>query len=400
MAAVFVTGFLLAPSTLAPFQIAGLVVLVGWALLLEVELPWGGSVSLGHAVVIAFAALLAVPDFLVVVGLGLLLVALPELRRYGIRRGLPLMLVLTCGAGAALAGRVAGNALVATWAPGHRISALMPVMLAGVAYLVVVLALQMLMPLVGGRPKGWKTAVNVYASLLCAASLLALASAKSWGLGAVALVPLLVLRFSFHRYFEARRTYLQATQALSMIPEVAGLTPLGHGERTATYASALSGWMQFSPEEIDQAATVARLHHIGQIAHPDLLQHPYGPYPEERRMISEASADILSETGFLNDVARIVAAVHGNEPWQVTPVEAVVRVSSTLDDLVGEDPSRLADAVVGLLARHDTGLERTVALRLAQLCDAQPEIAERAIAAGASLAMAGAGLGADVHGGH
>jgi hypothetical protein len=212
------------------------------------------------------------------------------------------------------------------------------------------------------------------------------------------LVPLLVLRFSFHHYFDARRTYLQATQALALIPEVAGLTPLGHGERTAVYATALAESMLFSPEQVDLVATVARLHHIGQIAHPNLPEHAFGPYPEERRLIGDSSGEILSETGFLEHVAPRVAAVHCADQDELTDSIAIVRVASTLDDLVGQEPSGLSDAVVGLLARHDLGIERTVALKLAQLCDTRPAVADRAVAAGALVASAGADLGVAVSG--
>jgi hypothetical protein len=388
----FVAGVLLLPSSQSPLALSGLVALVAFALLLEVELPWGGTVSMGHAVVIAFAGRLSVTDFLVVVGLAFALILLPQIRRYGPLQGFMGIGVLGAAAGAGLLGRLVANALVSTWSVDHRTAVVAPVVLAGVAYIAVVLALQYSLPAGGRRLRGWRSAVNVYASLLCAAVLLALASERSTALGAVTLVPLLILRFSFRRYFDARQTYLQTTQALSMIPEVAGLTPLGHGERTAVYAGALAEWLEFSPPQIDAVATLARLHHIGQIAYPDFPDRPYGPNDEERRLVGEAGTDILAGTGFLKEVAPLVAALHSGAPSEITPIQALVRVASTLDDLVGPDPSGLSDAVVGLLARHETGIERTVALKLAQLCDAHPEVAERAVAAGSSSAAAGAQL--------
>jgi hypothetical protein len=388
----FVAGVLLLPSSQPPLALGGLVALVAFALLLEVELPWGGTVSMGHAVVIAFAGRLSVPDFLVVVGLAFALILLPQMRRHGPLRGLAAIVVLVAAAGAGLLGRLAGNALVSTWSVDHRTAVVAPVVLAGVAYIGVVLVLQFVVPAIGGRPRGLRSAINVYASLLCAAVLLALAAERSTALGVVTLVPLLILRFSFRRYFDARQTYLQTTQALAMIPEVAGLTPLGHGERTAVYAAALAEWLDFSPPQVDAVATLARLHHIGQIAYPDFPDRPYGPNAEERRLIGEAGADILAGTGFLKDIAPLVGAVHSGVPAEMTPEQALVRVSSTLDDLVGADPAELSHAVVGLLARHETGIERTVALKLAQLCDAQPEVAERAVVAGSSVATAGAEL--------
>lgn len=391
-AAIVLIGCFALPSTQAPVPLAGLVLLAAAGLLLEVELPQGGTISMGHAIVIAYAGRMSVEDFGVVVGLALLCVVLPELRRYGRLRGGLVVLVLASAAGFALIGRLAGNALLSVTPTDHRISVVAPVLFAGLAYLGVLSLMQMALPSVGGRPTGWRSAFSIYVSLLCAAALLALASQKATALGAVAVLPLLVLRFSFRRYFDARRTYLQTTQALSMIPEVAGLTPLGHGERTAVYAAALADWLDFSPERVDTVATVARLHHIGQIAHPDLPVRTYGPEPSERQLIGQASADILGET-FLKEMADVVAAVQAADSGSLGEVEAIVRVASTLDDLVGEGAANLSEAVLSVLARHEVGIERTMAIQLAELCDSRPGLADEARQASAGVTSPDGGLG-------
>ena len=386
-------GSWLLPSTQAPFALAGLVAFAAAALLLEVELPRGGRVSMGHAVVIAFAGRMSPGDFGVVMGMTLLTLALPELRRYGRRQGTLVVLLFAAAASSAYMGRLAGNWILGHVALDGGLTIILKVILAGAAYLAALSVIQVLSPELGGRPVGWRSAYSIYLSLLCAAALLDLASQKATALGVVAVFPLLVLRLSFRRYFDARRTYLQTTQALCMIPEVAGLTPLGHGERTAAYATSLAEWLGLSPERVEMVATVARLHHIGQIAHPDLPQRPYGPEPDERRLIGTASADILSET-FLKDMADVVAAVHGTADGPVGEIEAIVRVASTLDDLVGADgTTTLSEAVLSVLARHENGLERTIAIRLAEMCDARPGLAEWARHAGASVASSEPGLG-------
>jgi hypothetical protein len=389
---ILAAGAFALPSSQSPVPLAGLVLLAAGGLLLEVELPEGGTISMGHPVVIAYAGRMSVQDFIVVVGLALLIVTLPELRRHGRLGGGLVMLVLTGAAGCALLGRLAGNALVRIAPTDHRISVVAPVLFAGFAYLGIVSLLQLRLSAVGGRRKGWRSAFSIYVSLLCAAALLALASQKATALGAVALLPLLVLRFSFRRYFDARRTYLQTTQALSMIPEVAGLTPLGHGERTAVYAAALAEWLDLSPERVDMVATVARVHHIGQIAHPDLPIRPYGPEAEERQLIAQASADILGET-FLKEMAGVVAAVQAADSAALGEVEAIVRVASTLDDLVGEGPASLSEAVLSVLARHEHGIERTMAIQMAELCDSRPSLAQQAQQASAGVASSDMTLG-------
>lgn len=389
LATVLILGVALLPSNTSPAALAGLVILAVAAILLEVRLPWGGSVSIGHTVLIAFAGgLLSVHDVVIVGALALVL-ALPfEIRRSGRWPSLMMTAALALSSAAGLIGRGAGHSLVNALSVGHRTAVVAPVLLAGMAYLVVFLLIEAALSSGRNRPSGWKSALSIYVSLLCAAVLLALASEQNTALGVVAVVPILVLRFSFRQYFEARRTYLQTTQALSMIPEVAGLTPLGHGERTAMYAAALAEWLAFSPEVVDAAATVARLHHIGQIAHRDFPDRPFGPEPDERRQVGEAGERLLSDTGFLNDIAPHVAAVQGGAPAELSDLEAIVRVASTLDDLVGRDADDLADAVIGLLARHEHGRERTMALKLAELCDARPDLVARVCMIGAQPALA------------
>ena len=347
---------------------------------------------MGHAIVIAYAGLMSVQDFVVVVGLALLMVALPELRRHGRLGGGLVLLVLSSAAGLALLGRLAGIALVSLGRTDQQTAVVARVLLAGFAYLGAVSLLQLTLPTVGRRRRGWRSAFSIYLSLLCAGALLALASQKSTALGAVAVLPLVVMRFSFRRYFDARRTYLQTTQALSMIPEVAGLIPLGHGERTAVYATALAEWLDLSPERVEMVATVARVHHIGQIAHPDLPIRPYGPEIEERELIAQASADILGET-FLKDMAGVVAAVQSADSETLGEVEAIVRVASTLDDLVGDGPASLSEAVLSVLARHEHGIERTMAIQLAELCDSRPSLAEQARQARLGVASPDSTLG-------
>lgn len=386
-------SILLLPSSHAPASLLGLTALAAAALILEVELPWGGRVSVGHVLVIALAGLLSIGDYLLVVGLALLIISVPQERRYGRFKGALVMGLLVLASTAGLLGRTLGTMMVQAAHVDHRTTVVGPVLIAGVAYLTFIIFFQMAIPSIHGRPKGWKSALSIYLSLLCASALLAVAADRNPALGAIALLPLFVLGFSFRRYFDARSTYVQTTQALSMIPEVAGLTPLGHGERTAIYAAALAEWLQLSHQQVDAVATVGRLHHIGQIAYPDFPVRPYGPTAEERRDVGQAGEDILAETGFLRDVGVDVNAVNAADSDDLTLPQAVVRVASTLDDLVGQDPLGMMNAVVGLLARHEEGIERTVALSLAQMCDRRPWLAERACRASEAVTTRGAGLG-------
>src|SRR5205085_900639 len=82
------------------------------------------------------------------------------------------------------------------------------------------------------------------------------------GTALVAVVPLVLTRFAFDRYAAAQAAYQQTIKALSIVPEIAGVTPLGHGERSALYAVAVSRKFGLSDDSVDRAATAARLHHI------------------------------------------------------------------------------------------------------------------------------------------
>jgi hypothetical protein len=170
-------------------------------------------------------------------------------------------------------------------------------------------------------------------------------------------------------------TYQQAVRALSIVPEVAGLAPLGHGERTAVYAAALTEAFELDKPDAERIVTAARLHHIGSIGLD-------GAAHSEPADLARASAEILSETGFLDGVSDLVAAVRTASPDTIDVPCAIVRVASSFDELTADDPARAGAAAVELLSRHPDRLERRVAVALVQLSDRDPGMVERAWAQG------------------
>ena len=137
----------------------------------------------------------------------------------------------------------------------------------GVAFLAVDLVVRRALPVGRRRPVTFASAWPVYASVLCAAVLLTAAYKQggAW-MAAIALAPLLLTRFAFDRYAAAEQTYEQTIRALSIVPEVAGMTPFGHGERSAAYAAMLGRKLGLVDESVDRVVTAARLHHIGYVA--------------------------------------------------------------------------------------------------------------------------------------
>lgn len=360
---------------LATLAIAALI--VGGASLLEVDLPWGGRVPLGYAALIAVAVLLAPIDS-VTVAVAAILVVFPFRPRW--RDLLPMI----GGSGAAAVAAVGAEA--ALGAGSADVVVLLEVVVVGVAFLGVDLAV--------GRRRLDQVA-PLYVTLLCAAALLAVAYEQRAELAIVAAVPLLVTRYSFGRFAQARRTYAQTTQALSLLPEVAGLTPLGHGERTAVYAGALADALGFDPPAADRITTAARLHHIGYIS---LHEPEERDGPIDSSELGRVSAELLRETGFLSDVAELVEQVQLEDGPAATLDAAVIRVASTLDDVTAGGAGG-SDAAEALLRRHPVGLDRTAAIALLRLHDLRPEIVSEASDASRLLAMV-AGAGAtrsDVH---
>ena len=352
-----------------PAALALAALLVAAGLLLEIDLPWGGRVPLGHALLIALAVLTSPAGTLLAAAGAIAVVAAvrPRLRELSIVAG-----------GAVAAAAVHGLLELALDPHETDVQVLLEVVAVGAAFLAVDLAI--------GRRRIEQVA-PLYVTLLCAAALLAVAYEQSPALSLVAAVPLLVTKYSFGRFTQARQTYEQTTQALSLLPEVAGLTPLGHGERTAVYAAALADELGFDAAAVDRVATAARLHHIGHIS----LHEPEERVgPLDTSELGRVSSELLRETGFLDDVAELVEQVQvGGDAIRGLDA-AVIRVCSTLDDLAETD-ARPFDPFAATLVRHSDGLERTAAIALLRLHDRRPAIVEEARAASRILALVAAG---------
>jgi hypothetical protein len=345
------------------FVAAGLIVVVAIGLLLDVQLPQGGSVAVGHAIVIALAVLLEPAAFALVVAVAALAVLPVWVKQIGSR---------LAGTGMA---RLALASAVAVAAAHFDGSILMRVGAAGLAYVVAQVGL-------ADAGVRLRVLLRVHLALFSAGALVAVAyDEKGWGATFVAIVPLLVIQFSFTRFARARRTYDETVRALSILPEVAGLTALGHGERTAIYAAAMARELNIDEAATERILTASRLHHIGEVSMDDSANDRLFGDPGD---VGRAGQAILSETGFLEGVADMVAAVTSEEGAGHRTDVAVVRVASTWDGLVAAG-TNVADATTELLARHRTGAERTAALALVTVSQRRPDLVAEARTRGALL---------------
>jgi hypothetical protein len=353
-------------------------VLVGVTLTLRIQLPRGGSIPMGHAVVIAVAFQLSSAPFVLVCASALVTALVVSAARgrdeWPGRDAAVAVLGMTA---AGLAAVAVHRHLPVRGADGWAQASLLGVMAIGSAHVAVDLAL-------GRRSAAWswRAAAPVYAALISSAALIAMAT--GWLLVFAAL-PLMITWYSFERYAAARRTYEQTIQALGIVPELAGHVAIGHGERTAAYARALAVALDLAPEQREHVVVAARLHHVGHVAVPDCEETR--PAIEDS-LVATARARILRVSGFLPEIADLVEAVAA--PRVDDAVVALQRVASALVDLVGEDAERALGALAILDARAEGPAWSDVVDTLRSLVEACDGIVESAIAEGAPLTAAAA----------
>ena len=101
-------------------------------------------------------------------------------------------------------------------------------------------------------------------------------SMRGWTLP-VALLPYAFSHLAFVRNADTRRTYGQTIRALSQIPEVAGLAPVGHARRTASLTLSMAQELGMHPDEVIDVEYAALMHDIGRITlnEPAILRAGY-----------------------------------------------------------------------------------------------------------------------------
>lgn len=370
------------------FGAVGLAAAVALGTAATVPVPFGGAVPLSYALLIALAELRTTGDYLVMVGGG----AAVALLVLAARRGAPetgrtaARLALGTGLGVVAAGAVHR----ASWADGAGV--LGRTLAIGVVVLIAdAAAARMVEP--APHRLHYRPAAPIYLILLCGAALIAVAheEAGAW-MATIAIFPLLITRFSFQRHAGAHETFSQTVQALGIVPELAAMAPLGHSERTAVYADRLATALGFAHRDHDRIILAARLHHLGAVS----LDHtePEPATAPDATATALQGGTILREAGFPGDVAALIEdARAGSFDGAAPSLEAaVLRVASTFDDLVGDEPAR-ADHALAIIASQprDPYSRRTVATMLGLMAE-DHALVHRAIDAGARFTEAAEGL--------
>ena len=199
--------------------------------------------------------------------------------------------------------------------------------------------------------------LGLNAAVAATAVMIALASGSMslWALPVFGLQMALVQQ-AFKRYAAIRATYRQTIRALSRVTEVGGYTETGHARRVCDIALAIGREMGMGEKELLDLEYAALMHDIGQLS----LEAPIPggatvvAAPYEQRLIADKGADVIVQTGVLDEVAKIVR--HIPDPYRrpqevvdttVPLASRIIRAANAFDDLVGGsmEASRRLEAV-------------------------------------------------------
>jgi HD domain len=228
-----------------------------------------------------------------------------------------------------------------------------------------------------------RAAFGLTAALSTSGALVALAE-RPLGIVAIPLFmfPLVLTQFAVRRQSVIRRTYRQTIRTLSRLTELGGYTGTGHASRVAELSMAMGHELGMSERDVLDLEYAALLHDIGQVSLIEPI--PGGATvlaaPADQRRIAHDGAEIVRQTGVLDNVAVILEAQttpyrQVREFDEVLPLASrIIKVCNAYDDLTGDSPDRarrnaaierihlglgyeydprVVDALIGVLTRGD-----------------------------------------------
>ena len=191
-------------------------------------------------------------------------------------------------------------------------------------------------------------AFGLTAALSATGALVALAE-RPLGVLAIPLFlfPLGLTQFAVQRQNAIRRTYGQTIRTLSRLTEFGGYTEPGHASRVAGLARAIGQYLGMSEREVLDLEYAALLHDIGQVSLAEPI--PGGATvlaaPADQRRIAHDGAEIVRQTGVLDNVAVILEAQttsyrHVRELGEDLPLASrIIKVCNAFDDMAGGRPT-------------------------------------------------------------
>ena len=193
-----------------------------------------------------------------------------------------------------------------------------------------------------------RRAAGLSTALAASGALIALAE-RPLGIIAIPifLVPLVLTQFAVRRFASVRETYGQTIRTLSRLTEIGGYTPTDHPTRVAELSVGMARVIGMSERDTLELEYAALLHDIGQVA----LRTPIPggatmlAAPADQDRIARDGAEIVRQTGVLDDVATILEAQakpyrHVRELGEPIPISSrIIKVANAYDDLVGDNPT-------------------------------------------------------------
>jgi hypothetical protein len=169
----------------------------------------------------------------------------------------------------------------------------------------------------------------------------------AWAFG-LFLLPLIAARPSFRRYASINKTYSQTIRGLSMVPELAKFSPEGHSARVAEISTAMARDFGFSDNEVQNVEFAALLHDVGRIKLGDPDEIPESVAGTlDAKVLARASASILQETHYLNEVTKMVRR-HGDSYLDTSDYSPDVTMLGSRMIRVANDFVELTEDRIGL----------------------------------------------------
>lgn len=191
-------------------------------------------------------------------------------------------------------------------------------------------------------------AFGLTAALSATGALVALAE-RPMGVVAIPLFlfPLGLTQFAVRRQSAIRRTYGQTIRTLSRMTELGGYTEPGHASRVAALSLAVGHRLGMSERDVLDLEYAALLHDIGQVSLTEPI--PGGATvlaaPADQRRIAHDGAEIVRQTGVLDNVAVILEAQTTSyrqvrELGEDLPLSSrIIKVCNAYDDMAGRRPT-------------------------------------------------------------
>jgi hypothetical protein len=183
-------------------------------------------------------------------------------------------------------------------------------------------------------PVGGADLALIASGMLMAIGFHGVEARQSVGLWSVVLfsIPLLAAWYSFERLSIISRTSEQTIEALSLVPEMAGLATPGHASRVAVLSVAVGDEMGMRRRELGDLRAAALLHHLGHLC---LDAEEVRDRPVEPSEVADKGAEILRQTDLANAGDLL-------DTDDVHIGAQILRVVSSYDDMQADDLSTAA----------------------------------------------------------